>query len=124
MPASGLNITNAYEFILILSDCEKSIKSNYTYTKNHLNTSVYSNNPYKKIHRAVMNPEVVKWFIDNFTKENDKILDCFMGVGTTGIECVKSNRNFVGIELDNSYFELAKRRIHNAIDETPKRSLE
>ena len=66
MPASGLNLTNAYEFILIMSNTEKSIKCTKTYTKNHIETSVYSENPYKKIHRAVMKPQVVEYFIDNF----------------------------------------------------------
>ena len=89
MPASGLNLTNAYEFILIMSNTEKSIKCTKTYTKNHIETSVYSENPYKKIHRAVMKPQVVEYFIDNFTKENDTILDCFMGLGTTEIEAKK-----------------------------------
>ena len=111
MPASGLNLTNAYEFILIMSNTEKSIKCTKTYTKNHIETSVYSENPYKKIHRAVMKPQVVEYFIDNFTKENDTILDCFMGLGTTGIESKKKNRNFIGVELVKEYFDIAKKRI-------------
>ena len=48
MPASGYNITNSWEFILVMSDKEKSIKAQKTYTKNHIETSVYSENPYKK----------------------------------------------------------------------------
>lgn len=111
MPASGFNLTNAYEFILIMSNTEKSIKSTKTYTKNHIETSVYSENPYKKIHRAVMKPQVVEYFIDNFTKENDTILDCFMGLGTTGIEAKIKNRNFIGVELVKEYFDIAKKRI-------------
>ena len=111
MPASGLNLTNAYEFILIMSNTEKSIKCTKTYTKNHIETSVYSENPYKKIHRAVMKPQVAEYFIDNFTKENDTILDCFMGLGTTGIEAKRKNRNFIGVELVKEYFDIAKKRI-------------
>ena len=113
MPSNGNNITNAYEFIIVLSNTENSIKANKTYTKNHIETRVYSNNPYKKIHRAVMNPEVVDWFIDTFTKEGDTILDCFMGVGTTGVSCMAKNRNFIGVELDKTYFEIAKNRLEN-----------
>ena len=111
MPASGLNLTNAYEFILIMSNTEKSIKCTKTYTKNHIETSVYSENPYKKIHRAVMKPQVVEYFINNFTKENDTILDCFMGLGTTGIEAKRKNRKFIGVELVKEYFDIAKKRI-------------
>ena len=90
---------------------KKSIKSTKTYTKNHIETSVYSENPYKKIHRAVMKPQVVEYFIDNFTKENDTILDCFMGLGTTGIEAKRKNRNFIGVELVKEYFDISKKRI-------------
>ena len=111
MPAAGYNITNSWEFILIMSNKEKSIKAKKTYTKNHIETSVYSENPYKKIHRAVMKPEVVDWFLDRFTSENDTILDCFMGVGTTGVSCLEHNRNFIGIELDKTYFDISSERM-------------
>ena len=113
MPASGFNITNAYEFIIILSNNHKSLKAKKTYTKNHIHTSVYSENPYKKIHRAVMKPEVVQWFVDRFCKKGDIILDGFMGTGTTGYICKKNSIGFIGIELDKEYFELAKNRIEN-----------
>jgi len=111
MPASGFNITNSYEFIIVLSDKLKSFKANKTYTKNHLHTSVNSNNPYKKIHRAMMKPEVAEWFLNNFTKENDTILDPFMGLNTTGVACVNTNRKFIGIELNEGYFNIAKKRM-------------
>lgn len=114
MPASGLNITNAYEFIIILSTKHKVIKAKTTYTKNHINTSVYSENPYKKIHRAVMKPDIVRWFLEKFTLENDSVLDSFMGLGTTGVECKNMKRNFIGIEQDKEYIKISKERIDNA----------
>lgn len=49
------------------------------------------------------------------TNENDTVLDCFMGSGTTGVACKKLNRNFIGIELDEKYFNIAKERIENTI---------
>lgn len=110
MPASGVNITNAYEMFIVLSDMP--LKSNNTYTKNVITTSVNSDTT-TKIHRAVMKQEVADWFIQQFTQENDLVLDCFMGLGTTGISCKKLNRNFIGIELDEKYFEIAKNRIEN-----------
>lgn len=45
------------------------------------------------------------------TNENDCVLDLFMGSGTTGVACINTNRNFIGIELDKNYFEIAKERI-------------
>ena len=50
----------------------------------------------------------------SWSNEGDVVLDCFMGSGTTGVACVNTNRNFIGIELDEKYFEIAKDRIENA----------
>ena len=47
------------------------------------------------------------------TQENDVVLDMFMGSGTTGVACKNLNRNFIGIEIDKNYFEIAKQRINN-----------
>lgn len=109
MPASGNNITNAVEYFIVLGD--NSLKSNTTYTKNHISTSV--NSQMDKIHKAVMKQEVSDWFIEKFTNENDIVLDPFMGLGTTGISCKKMNRDFIGIELDKSYYEMAEKRIND-----------
>jgi len=50
-------------------------------------------------------------------KETDIVLDPFMGSGTTGVACLNTNRNFIGIELDETYFNISKQRIENAIKE-------
>ena len=52
--------------------------------------------------------------INEYTKEDDIILDCFMGSGSTGVACMNTNRKFIGIELDNNYFNIAKQRIEEA----------
>lgn len=111
MPASGFNITNAYEFFIVLGD--KSLKSNTTYTKNLIMSAVNSDTTLKE-HKAVMKQDICDWFIEKFTNENDIVLDCFMGTGTTGVSCCKFNRNFIGIELNKNYLEIAKKRIKNA----------
>lgn len=49
------------------------------------------------------------------TKKDDLVLDPFMGAGTTGIACIRTNRGFVGIELDQEHAQLAKTRIQNEI---------
>ena len=48
------------------------------------------------------------------TSEGDTVLDCFMGSGTSGVACVNTKRNFIGIELDNKSFEIADSRIQKA----------
>lgn len=46
-------------------------------------------------------------------KVGDWVLDSCMGSGSTGVACVNTNRNFIGIELDDEYFEIAKQRIES-----------
>ena len=57
---------------------------------------------------------VMKWALERFTNEGDTILDPFMGSGTTGVACVQTGRNFIGIEIDPTYFAIAERRIKEA----------
>ena len=52
--------------------------------------------------------------LEKFTKEGDTILDPFMGSGTTGVACVQTGRNFIGIEIEPKYFEIAEKRIAEA----------
>lgn len=59
--------------------------------------------------------ELMKVLVENSSKENDIVMDCFMGIGATGIACKQLNRNFIGCEIDKTYFDIAKRRIENDI---------
>jgi site-specific DNA-methyltransferase (adenine-specific) len=52
-----------------------------------------------------------EYLIKTYTNEGDTVLDNCMGSGTTGVACKRTNRNFIGIELDDKYFETAKNRI-------------
>ena len=51
------------------------------------------------------------------TQESAFVLDPFMGSGTTGVACINTGRKFIGMELDDNYFSIAKTRIENAIRE-------
>ena len=52
-----------------------------------------------------------EYLIKTYTNEGDTVLDNCMGSGTTGVACVNTNRNFIGIELDEGYFKIAQSRI-------------
>ena len=56
--------------------------------------------------------------ITTWSNEGDIVLDPFMGSGTTGVACKRLNRNFIGIEIDKNYFEIAKERIGEDENET------
>lgn len=58
---------------------------------------------------------LMEYLVKTFTNEGDTVLDFTMGSGTTGVACKKLNRNFVGIELNKEYFEIAKNRIEHGI---------
>lgn len=55
--------------------------------------------------------ELMKMLIENSSNPGETILDPFMGIGTTGVACKQANRNFIGIELDEKYYNIAKERI-------------
>ena len=65
-------------------------------------------------HPAVFPLPLAQDHITSWSNEGDTILDPFMGSGTTGVACVNTNRNFVGIELDVEYFKIAQTRIKAA----------
>lgn len=58
---------------------------------------------------------LIEYLIKTYTNENETVLDFTMGSGTTGVACKNLNRNFIGIEMDDKYFELAKNRIENHV---------
>lgn len=69
----------------------------------------------KQLHQNQKPVDLLKQCILKHSDENDIVFDGFMGSGSTGVACVNTNRNFIGIELDDKYFNIAANRINNAI---------
>ena len=65
----------------------------------------------KTIHPTQKPLALIEYMIRTYTNEEETVLDCCMGSGTTGVACLKSNRNFIGIEKDLDYFKKAANRI-------------
>lgn len=65
----------------------------------------------EKLHPTQKPVALLEYLIKTYTNENETVLDNCMGSGSTGVACVNINRNFIGIEKDNKYFEIAKDRI-------------
>ena len=57
---------------------------------------------------------IMKEFVTRSTNPDMTVLDCFMGSGTTGVACVQTGRNFIGCEIDPTYFAIAEKRIRDA----------
>lgn len=82
-----------------------------TQKKTHYETPL--NQKDKKLYRhPTCKPvDILKNFIVNSTNENDSVLDPFMGSGSTGEACLLTNRKFIGIELEEKYFNISKERL-------------
>lgn len=83
-------------------------KTYYIAPINHKDKKLYK-------HPTIKPLELVEKGIRNSSKEGMIILDPFMGSGTTGVACVKNNRKFIGIELNEEYFNIAKERIKKEV---------
>lgn len=67
-----------------------------------------------RLHPTQKPVEACEYFIKTYTNEGDIVLDNCMGSGTTGVACKNLNRKFIGMELDEQYFDIARERIENA----------
>ena len=72
---------------------------------------INKNTPKNKQHPTQKPVALMEYLIKTYTNENEIVLDFAMGSGTTGVACKNTNRKFIGIELDESYFKIAKNRI-------------
>ena len=98
------------------SDCYSKYGSLVSYNDTYYPTSilcvgtVYRN---KNVHPTQKPTDLLEYLIRTYTNEGETVLDFTMGSGSTGVACVNTGRNFIGIELDEGYFQIAKERIEN-----------
>ena len=71
------------------------------------------NHDKKKLHPTQKPVEACEWLIKTYSNEGDTVLDFTMGSGSTGVACKNTNRNFIGIEMDEEIFKTAEERINN-----------
>lgn len=77
-------------------------------------TVLHFNRVERPLHPTQKPVDLLEWLINTYTNEGDTVLDNCMGSGSTGVACKNANRNFIGFELDEKYFNIAKERIENA----------
>ena len=77
--------------------------------------------PSKSVHPTEKSVELCEYLIKTYTNEGETVLDNTMGSGSTGVACVHTNRNFIGIELNEEYFKIAERRIEESKKEITNR---
>jgi site-specific DNA-methyltransferase (adenine-specific) len=66
----------------------------------------------KWIHPTIKPISIIRTIIRNSSKEGDIVLDCFLGSGTTAVACILENRNYIGIEINKKYYDIAIERIN------------
>ena len=104
------NNYGAFDFVdnkEILGDM-KHPKSILTFEKTH---------PSIAKHRTEKPIALLEWLINTYTNENMVVMDNTMGSGSTGVACVNTNRKFIGIEMDEKYYDISCKRITDAINE-------
>ena len=65
----------------------------------------------KNLHPTQKPVALLEYLIKTYTNEGETVLDNCMGSGSTGVACINTNRNFIGYELDEHYFQIAKERL-------------
>ena len=91
----------------------KTINNGKRYPKN----IIKFNRDKDKLHPTQKPVALLEYLIKTYTNEGDLVLDNCMGSGSCGVACLNTNRNFLGMELDKDYFNIAKERINNALEE-------
>lgn len=91
---------------------DKNFKRTYEY-KNPTTLIEFSKIRKGSVHPTQKPTDLLEYLIKTYTQENETVLDFTMGSGSTGVACVNTNRNFIGIEKDEKYFEIAKKRINS-----------
>lgn len=92
---------------------EKNKKGTQRYPKNIINISTQATEcaNSKRVHPTQKPVELLEYLIKTYTQEGELVLDFTMGSGSTGVACMNTNRKFIGIELNEEYFNIAKNRI-------------
>ena len=69
----------------------------------------------QQVHPTQKPVPLMEWLVKTYSNEGETVLDNCMGSGSTGVACMNTNRNFIGIEMDETYFNLAKQRCEKTI---------
>lgn len=110
---AGNFYTYTHEFIIYGTMCNKNKKGTNVWREKGFSSGAKSTNG-EKVHPTQKPVELMEKIIENSSDPGDVVLDTFMGSGSTGVACLKTGRKFIGMELDERYFDIAKRRINDA----------
>ncbi len=110
----GGNKTSKWESSKIAHAKDEYIGKTYEYKNPESIIHISSRSEKRGLHPTQKPVALCEYLIHTYTNEGDTVLDFTMGSGSTGVACVNTGRNFIGIELDNTYFGIAQKRIAEA----------
>ena len=102
---------------------KKSVRNGEEYKDGTIPTCIWEVNnhttskDYIGWHSTTKNLQVIERMIYAYSNEGDVILDCFSGSGTTAVACQRTNRNFIGCEIDKEYHKKSIERLDNFVKE-------
>ena len=99
------------EYILYFRNGGVPMYGNYETKKKYYVTPTNKEDKQKYKHPTIKPLHIIENLILNSSKENDIVLDCFMGSGTTPVACVNTHRHYIGYEIDENYFDIACQRL-------------
>lgn len=117
VPACGNKYLTDTEYVLFFRERGVRIYGSYETKRTYYITPL--NTADKKLygHPTCKPVNIIENFVINSSKKDDVVFDPFMGSGSTGVACVKNSRNFVGIELEQKYCDIANKRMADTIIE-------
>jgi len=124
LSVNGICFNDGYDELMCIhnsyhSDLKRKLNEKYPSTFNLWQGNKYKSNilKYKKDYNGYHPTQkpvlLLEDLIKTFSNENDLVVDLTMGSGSTGVACKNTDRKFIGIELDNSYFQIAKDRVED-----------
>ena len=111
IPACGNKYLTDTEYILFFREKGVRIYGTYETKKTWYATPLNQGDKKKYNHPTIKPVDILQNLIINSSKEGEVVFDPFMGSGSTGVACKKTNRDFVGIEIDKTYYDIAVERI-------------
>ena len=117
----GHKMKKSYRSKDLQTDVYGEMKNDYTYesTERYPRSSqvVSTDTQNSSLHPTQKPVALIEYLIKTYTNDGELVFDSCMGSGTTGVACINTNRRFIGIELDNNYFKIAKERMENINNE-------
>lgn len=118
IPACGNKYLTDTEFILFFREKGVKVYGSFDTKRTWYATPLNQSDKKKYGHPTVKPLSILENLVVNSSQEGEVVLDCFMGSGSTGVACLNTNRDFIGIELDEGYFNIAQNRIEEAVNKT------